>query len=284
MSTAIGLILIDIDGTLVGTEDVIAPAVWDAVDEARAAGVHLAICTGRPGSGDALHYARLVSPDEPHIFQSGASVNWVDGRTVHVVEFPAASYPGQVGLARRTGQAFEVYTPTACFIERQTPWGRAHEEAIGLTTTLVPDLLDLPDRRDVDGPVVRTHWVVPWGQWPPIEDEIRGDGGLEVSVARHADLTGACFTSVTARGISKASAAAVLARHHGLSLARTAMVGDGDNDLSVLRAVGLPIAMGNGTDAVKAAAAHTVAHVDDGGLAEAIRVALQASPGGYVGG
>ena len=278
MSAAIGLILIDIDGTLVGTEDVIPAAVWDAVDEARAAGVHLAICTGRPGSGDALRYARLVSPDEPHIFQSGASVNWVDGRTVHVVEFPAASYPGQVELARRTGQAFEVYTPTDCLIERHTIWGRAHEEAIGLTTTLVPDLLT------VEGPVVRTHWVVPWEQWPPIEAEIRRDEGLEVSVARHADLTGACFTSVTARGISKASAAAVLARHHGLPLTATAMVGDGDNDLSVLRAVGLPIAMGNGTDAVKAAAAHTVAHVDDGGLAEAIRLALQASPGGRIGG
>ncbi len=268
MTAPIGLILIDIDGTLVGTEDVIPPAVWDAFDEATAAGVHLAICTGRPGSGDALRYARMVSPEEPHVFQSGAAVSYVDGRTLHVVPFPADSYPAQVELARRTGQAFEVYTATDCFVERPTVWGRAHEEAIGLTTTTVPDLLD------IEGPVVRVHWVVPWEEWPPIEDAIRADPQLEVSVAKHADLTGACFTSVTARGISKASAAAILAAHHGLSLERTAMVGDGDNDLAVLRAVGLPIAMGNGTDAVKAAAAMTVAHVDEGGLAEAVRFAL----------
>jgi hydroxymethylpyrimidine pyrophosphatase-like HAD family hydrolase len=53
------------------------------------------------------------------------------------------------------------------------------------------------------------------------------------------------------------------------------MIGDGDNDIGVLGVVGLPIAMGNATDAVKAAATHVVGNVDEDGFAEAITYALR---------
>jgi Cof subfamily protein (haloacid dehalogenase superfamily) len=265
----VALILIDIDGTLVGTNAVIAESTWLSLAEARRRGVHLALCTGRPCSGTAVAYAHEVSPHEPHIFQSGAVVAYPNGRVVQVTEFPKQSYRAQVDMARRSGLAFEVYTATECFVERHTALTRGHAEAIGLATVVVPDLLS------IDSPVVRVQWIVPWDIWPPYEAAIRADQLLEVSVARHPDLPQACFTSVTAHGISKASAALTLARHYGLDLNETAMIGDGDNDIGVLGVVGLPIAMGNATDAVKAVAAHIVGEVDENGFAEAIAYALR---------
>jgi Cof subfamily protein (haloacid dehalogenase superfamily) len=265
----VALILIDIDGTLVGTNAVIAESTWLSLAEARRRGVHLALCTGRPCSGTAVAYAHEVSPHEPHIFQSGAVVAYPNGRVVQVTEFPKQSYRAQVDMARRSGLAFEVYTATECFVERHTALTRGHAEAIGLATVVVPDLLS------IDSPVVRVQWIVPWDIWPPYEAAIRADQLLEVSVARHPDLPQACFTSVTAHGISKASAALTLARHYGLDLNETAMIGDGDNDIGVLGVVGLPIAMGNATDAVKAVAAHIVGEVDENGFAEAIEYALR---------
>jgi Cof subfamily protein (haloacid dehalogenase superfamily) len=265
----IALILIDIDGTLVGTNAVIAQSTWLALAEARRRGVHLALCTGRPCSGDAVTYAREVSPHEPHIFQSGAVVAHPDGRVVQVTEFPMESYKAQVDMARTSGLAFEVYTAQECFVERHTSLTRGHADAIGLSTVVVPDLLS------IDGPVVRVQWIVPWDIWPPYEAAIKADQLLEVSVARHPDLPQACFTSVTAHGISKASAARTLARHYGLDLTQTAMIGDGDNDIGVLGVVGLPIAMRNATEAVKAVAAHIVGDVDEDGFAEAIAYALR---------
>jgi Cof subfamily protein (haloacid dehalogenase superfamily) len=264
----IALILIDIDGTLVGTNAVIAESTWMALAEARRRGVHLALCTGRPCSGTAVTYANEVSPHEPHIFQSGAVVAHPDGRVVQVTEFPMESYRAQVEMARSSGLAFEVYTTTECFVERQTALTLSHAEAIGLSPVVVSDLLS------IDGPVVRLQWIVPWDIWPPYEAAIRADQLLEVSVASHPDLPQACFTSVTAQGISKASAALTLAHHYGLGLAETAMIGDGDNDLGVLGVVGLSIAMGNATDAVKAIAAHFVGDVDEDGFAEAVAYAL----------
>jgi Cof subfamily protein (haloacid dehalogenase superfamily) len=268
----IGLLLIDIDGTLVGTGSAIADSTWSALDDARRRGVHLALCTGRPCSGTAVTYAHQVSPLEPHIFQSGAVVAYPDGRVVQIAEFPRESYGAQVTMARSSGLAFEVYTATECFVEQHTALTLGHAEAIGLSTVVTTDFLSIED------PVVRVQWIVPWDTWPPYEAAIKADPLLEISVASHPDLPQACFTSVTARGISKASAAATLARHYGIDLSRTAMIGDGDNDLAVLGVVGLPIAMGNATHNVKAAAAQIVGHVDEDGFAEAVAYALAFRP------
>lgn len=49
------------------------------------------------------------------------------------------------------------------------------------------------------------------------------------------------------------------------------MVGDGENDLELLRAVGVGIAMGN-APSVKRAAQRVVAPVEACGLAEALRL------------
>jgi Cof subfamily protein (haloacid dehalogenase superfamily) len=270
--SGIGLILIDIDGTLVGPGATIPSTVEPALRRARSRGVHLALCTGRPCSGSAVGYAEMVAPTTPHIFQSGAVVCRLDGTVIHSTPFPESSLASQIELARAhrvNGAGFEVYTATDCFVEAHTEWTLAHEREIGLSTKVTADLGSLDD------PVIRVQWIVRWEDWPTLEKLVRTDQDLEISVASHPDLALTCFSSVTARGISKASAAAELARHHELTLASTAMVGDGDNDIAVLAAVGLPIAMGNASQGAKAAARHVVSDVGRHGLAEAIDLALE---------
>ena len=52
-------------------------------------------------------------------------------------------------------------------------------------------------------------------------------------------------------------------------------IGDSDNDLAMLRAVGCPIAMGNGSAAVKEAACYVTATNEEDGVAKAIRHLLR---------
>lgn len=267
----IGLILVDIDGTLVGTGNSVPDSAWAAIEKARAVGRHVAICTGRPCSGKAIEYARRVSPTEPHVFHSGAVVCTADGIMANAVPMPVASFRRQVALAREHREALEVYTAMDCFLEKESVHTKEHAKLIDLQQTIIPDLLALLDG---DNPVVRVQWIVPWAQWPIFEAATQTDDQLEISVASQPDMQHVCFSSVTDRGISKASAAAFLADHYGLTLDEVAMVGDGDNDLEVFDVVGLPIAMGNGTLKALAAGKHIVAHVDHGGLAEAIDLAL----------
>ena len=68
------LIFIDVDGTLVGTENRVLPEVWAAAARARAAGVKLVLCSGRPEFGRARAYAERLDAEGWHVFQNGSSV------------------------------------------------------------------------------------------------------------------------------------------------------------------------------------------------------------------
>ena len=78
---------------------------------------------------------------------------------------------------------------------------------------------------------------------------------------------------VVTPGADKGTALGMLCRELGTDLKHTAAIGDSENDLEMLRAVGLPIAMGNANDAVKAICARqTLTNAQDGVAAAIDRI------------
>jgi hydroxymethylpyrimidine pyrophosphatase-like HAD family hydrolase len=75
----------------------------------------------------------------------------------------------------------------------------------------------------------------------------------------------------------KGKALRALARRLEIPIEQVAAIGDGDNDLTLLGAAGLPLAMGNATPGLKAIARHVVGTVEDAGVAEAIEKFVLAS-------
>jgi hydroxymethylpyrimidine pyrophosphatase-like HAD family hydrolase len=78
------------------------------------------------------------------------------------------------------------------------------------------------------------------------------------------------YLEVTRADVDKAGALVRLAERLQIPLAETAAVGDGQNDLGLLGAVGLPIAMGNAKPALKQVATWVVASNDEDGAAAAL--------------
>lgn len=72
-------------------------------------------------------------------------------------------------------------------------------------------------------------------------------------------------------GVSKAEGLRRLCKHVGVSMDKTIAVGDGDNDLEILKAAALSVAMANANEHVKAIADVVVASCDEGGCAQVIR-------------
>jgi hydroxymethylpyrimidine pyrophosphatase-like HAD family hydrolase len=70
--------------------------------------------------------------------------------------------------------------------------------------------------------------------------------------------------------VSKASGVALLAADLGLTMQDVVAVGDGENDLPMLEAAGLGVAMGNASEYVRARADAVVRGHDEDGVAEAI--------------
>lgn len=262
----IRLILIDIDGTLVGERGV-HPSSWDAIARARSRGVEAGLCTGRLGRGLALEYARRVSPEGFHVFQSGAVVSRPDSPAEYARVLPAPAVEALLAISRREREPLELYSERRFFLEFHSPLTRVHERHLGLEAEIA-DLGRLPE------PVVRAQWVVDERDWPRFRALTAAIGGVDANPASAPWSPGTVFSNLTSAGTSKAAALRWLAGRLGLEASQVAMIGDGENDLDAMEAAGLGIAMGSAPEPVRLRATRVVASPDEGGLAEAIELAL----------
>jgi Cof subfamily protein (haloacid dehalogenase superfamily) len=258
----IRLVFIDVDGTLYGRQGV-PPCAWEAVARAQARGLRLAICTGRPGRGFALEYAERLDPEGLHIFESGAVVLHPRQGPKRLIDLPEDQVQALVRLAREEGAPLEVYTADGGYwIETGSslPDLELHQAMLGVKAEET-DLLSLRQ-------VVRLQFVVHEELWSRLRTLMPRE--LNLHEATSPAMPGIVFASLTAPGVSKLAAARWVLEAWGWSLEEAAMVGDGENDLELIEAVELGIAMGNAPEDVRRRAKRVVARVEACGLAEAL--------------
>ncbi|MCR0207072.1 HAD family hydrolase [[Clostridium] innocuum] len=71
---------------------------------------------------------------------------------------------------------------------------------------------------------------------------------------------------ITAENVDKSKGVEAMAAHWGISVHDVACFGDGANDVGMLRAAGIGVAMGNGNPKAKTAADHICGSIDEDGL------------------
>lgn len=158
----------------------------------------------------------------------------------------------------------ELYNDTSYAIESTSAWAREHAEILGVP--FEPRSFD-----SLAEPIVRAQWLVTAERATQVLPEILP--GLEVGQSGSPLMPDTRFIGMTREGVSKGSAIRAIATAYEIALEDVMYVGDAGNDLPALKVVGHPVAMGNADLAVRAAAAHTVADVEDAGLAQALELA-----------
>jgi Cof subfamily protein (haloacid dehalogenase superfamily) len=263
---AIRLVCVDMDGTLIGASGVVDPMVWEAAARARAAGIRLAVCSGRPGFGVSRVLAAQVDPDGWHCFQNGASVLHLgSGRSLSVALAPE-TVAMLVGRARRANRPLELYTDDAYVTESTAERALRHATLLGLPFVPRP-FESLPP------PIVRAQWLLGHEEWEIVRTEPHP--GLEVSPSLAPTMPDSVFVNLTRTGVDKGSAVRAIASAYDIELRDVMFVGDGYNDTPALRIVGWPTAMANAEPVARDLARRIVGHVDDGGVAEALELALE---------
>ena len=77
------------------------------------------------------------------------------------------------------------------------------------------------------------------------------------------------FTDITLQGADKGSALLKMAAYIGIEPSECIAFGDGGNDMSILRAAGIGVAMGNANEDVQAVADYVTTSVDEDGIRNA---------------
>ncbi|MCD6303895.1 MAG: HAD family phosphatase [Planctomycetes bacterium] len=285
--TAYRMLAVDIDGTLVGSDQLVPPAVVEALAEASRANVRICLATGRSyvESADIWRQLRLREPPEPMILVGGAMVSEpLTGRTLYQRPIGPAE-------AREFAEAInEMGYVAMALVDR---WRYGLDYLITRRGDHHAASRDWFSRMDVRVDVVESFDEVPTRPEPlrisTVADPPQAGRMAEVLKERfagrlnvHAILApnyGVTIVEAHAAGATKLTALRYVAQGLGISLGEIAAIGDDVNDLPMIRGVGLGAAMPHAPEALRRAADHVAA----GGLAGFVRDLLAgrfARPGG----
>jgi 5-amino-6-(5-phospho-D-ribitylamino)uracil phosphatase len=268
------LLAIDIDGTLVNSRDELTPATRAALARAGAAGIRVVLATGRRYS----HALALVEPleiDVPLVTASGALVKDPKGhRTLYQARFEPQTLLDAMAIVERHGfdaalcadtfaEGFDFYYPR---LEPRTPelaYYLAKNPARGRHW---PEMAQSPPPGVFGGFVVGTL-----EQMQELEAAIQGEMSGKVHThVLHPPRYRGFFTEIAPPGVTKWSAIQRLAKQWGIAESEICAVGDDVNDIQMIRAAGLGVAMGNAQPAVKAAADRIAPTHDEDGLVQVV--------------
>jgi HAD superfamily hydrolase (TIGR01484 family) len=265
------LLALDIDGTLFVphpdtgfSDDEVSPTVRAAIDDAVAAGCHVVLASGRSPLSMSTVLRHLDLPRDLH---TGGQALVVASNGAVTFSFPPMKVISEVTFdARPAVEAVLEHVPDAMVaveehgvgyrVNRHFPDGELDGEII---LTPVDDLV----AREVSRVIIRDPESTP-------EDF--------VALAERLGLQGTnyfigwtAWLDLAPEGVSKASGLEEVCARLGVAAEHVLAIGDGRNDIEMLRWAGRGVAMGQAPAEVKAAADAVTLPVEEDGAAVEIR-------------
>ena len=233
---------LDLDGTIIGPDEKISPAVQEAID--RLAGhMPVFIATGREPA-DVLRYSKELGLTTPQVCDGGANIlDPLRGVSVWTAPLGPANAEAVVTKLREMGSAFIA----------------THASGTASTYDDVPnwDLIRV-SALDLDE-----------GTADALAESFRGNKDMHV-IKAVLPYNGLWAVDFTLAGVDKATGVSRVGKTLGVDPANMVAAGDSYNDLPMLEACGFGIAMGNAPEEVKAVAGFVAPTVEEDGLAVAI--------------
>lgn len=264
----IRLIALDLDGTLLDPAGQITDETKTAIAQAREAGIKVVLSTGR-AVPEAADFAARAGCDPLSVCLGGAALS--DNRTLeHLRRWdmpPAAAKKAlelcldrEIELMLFAGEQIVLDPFSHRSLTKTYPYQVFHEAAV-----VTEDPIAYLEEHDLPLTKIHGDWNCP--AYPLTE--LSQLEGVELTSSNDHDF------ELVPKGVNKGRTLALLALILGVPLDQCAGVGDSENDLAMLQAVGYPIAMGNGCESVKATACHIAPDNAHEGVAQAIRWAME---------
>ncbi len=231
------LLALDLDGTLLNEEREVSARNRETIQKAVEAGVTVCVSTGR-GMKSALEHVATLDLRGPFVTANGSEVWRTRDELLSRAILSHATVERLLRVADETGVWFWAYT--------------------------VDGLLK---KEEFDGNITRTQWLK-MGFYD--EDAVR----LRAAHAAIADWPELEISNshvqnieINPHGVTKATGLQQICDALGISFAQVIACGDSLNDVAMIQAAGLGVAMGNAQPAVKAIADWVTLSNDEDGVA-----------------
>ena len=263
-------LFLDVDGTIISTRTKKIPeSASEAIRKAREAGVKVFLCTSRAKQ----FLSNLSAIDNDGIVAlTGAHCLDPQGKDIGCRPMAAEDTAAALTDVLRRDVPVVAMSPECIFMNHpSSPQITDFLATGGLTLDDIPGgVRDIPDFLSAEDPVglAREMDILQiTGFFPSGEEDRRF---LSLMPSCHTERWNERFVDIVGNGISKAIGMETMAGHFGFPMSATMGIGDGANDIPMIRRAAVGVAMGNASDDVKAAADYVTADVDDDGLAKAV--------------
>ncbi len=268
----IQLVVADIDGTFLNSAGLPSTGALEAVARLRERGIAFTLCSGRPDPG-VRGFVEMLELDIPYMVSGGTAVNHPRQRqTIFQSQLTAAQVQAALELGLSTGSNIILHTPKSIsalcdevFWENvcKARWVVRHGWQDVNRVSAVAEVLELP--------VIHINYFN--------EEDCLASLGAQVESLPHNLQTCIVFSKleIIDRQAGKGSALKFLADHLQIPIENTLAIGDGLNDVSMLEAAGIGVAMKNAPQELIRLADCVAPANDAGGFAFAIDQLLSGS-------
>lgn len=261
-TSRIRLIALDVDGTLVGADSTISPRVREAIANAKARGVETTIVTGRMFAA-ARPFAQTLGITGPIVNYQGAAIFEAGtGKILRQTPVHQDVTREVLDWANAHDVHAQCYANDTLFVQQINQFSKRYTDLAKVEPVVVPSLRDA----FADQSTIKIVLV---------DDPARAErhlATLRALLGERAYLTRSHvdFVEILSPDINKGEALGFVAAQYGVTLAETMAVGDAWNDVPLITAAGIGVAMGSGPAELFAKADAVVGDVAHDGVAEAI--------------
>jgi hypothetical protein len=270
------LVALDLDGTLFDNQSQITKDNLAEIRRVTADGVHVVISTGRPFCG--LPFSQIEGSGIAYsINTNGSSIyRLADQTCIYEDSMPTEMVLPIIDYLLGKDIHFDLYidgkaySPTQCI-------GAIQNLAVPETirTYIRNSRIRIPDMPGF----VREHnysvQKITMNFSPDENGVLKNREEIRTYFESRSDITCVCGgynnLEISNRTADKGSGLMHLAEYLHIPVAETIAIGDSENDLAIIKAAGLGIAMENATDAIKAAAGDITLTNEESGVAAALR-------------
>ena len=249
------LLALDLDGTLLNSQKEITPEVRKALAWAKERGVYVVLSTGRI-VGEAAEFARELPCEDLMVTAGGTAIATAsDERILQSWDMPCEIGAKAVEAVQSRPVRVMIYVGSKIYINEYSNRdfvANYRVEGFHANKIVV---------EDIAGEIRRNHLNV---------TKVYAIGERAVLEQALAEIRPLPGITITSSGPDKGRALTRLGEMLGVTPAEMAAIGDSDNDAEMLRAVGMPVAMGNADAALKNLAKYITADCDHDGVAQAI--------------
>ena len=260
------LAVIDLDGTLLGSDHTVSAVNADALRQAIGKGLSVVLASGRQHSNIAAFAHQIGLPEStPIVSYNGALIRTLSGETWFDEPLPAEAAARIVCEGQALGRHLNYYLDDLLYIREETPWSRMYAERTGTTPHVIGDLTQLDGRQPtkivlIDDKVVTNELL------PKFQTEF-GDS-LYITKTENE------YLEFMQAGVNKGVALALVAERLQVSAADCVAFGDSYNDIPLLQWAGLAVAMGNARPELKAIADQIAPTNNENGVGRVLRELL----------